>query len=94
MGKEKRIDKSEEVFTQTKDDENNRIGKSEEKLGQDFDLVKITFRQNRKFHLHLGRNVYTFLGRESKEIPRILLDHKGFTDEIKKYFVIHNKEIN
>lgn len=89
MKKEKRIDKSEEEFVQTKSDEDTQIGKSEEKFGQIEGLVKITFRQNRKFHLHLGRNVYTFMGRESKEIPRKLLDHKGFTEEIKKYFVIH-----
>lgn len=51
------------------------------------DQAKIMFRQNRKFDLHIGRNVITFLGRETKEIPNSWLLHKDFQN-VKKYFVI------
>lgn len=70
-----------------KDEE--KLRKSEEKFIQTGGKVKLTFRQNRKFDLHLKRKVYTFHGKETKEIDRSLLDHKDFTDNIKQYFVIH-----
>lgn len=83
-------------FVQTKTDESKKIGKEK---GVRFPrsvepMVKITFKQNRKFNLHLGRQVFIFRGRESKEIPKELLEHKDFTDYIKQYFVIHNREVN
>jgi len=39
---------------------------------------EITFRENRKFDLHIGRNMITFKGRETKPVPIAWLDHKDF----------------
>ncbi len=39
----------------------------------------LTFKQNRAFELHVGRDIYRFEGRESKEVPRSILKHKDFT---------------
>ena len=79
----------EKKFMQSKEDDSKKIEKKEEKFTQTKDRVKITFRQNRTFNLHLGRDVIIFSGRETKEIDRSLLSHKDFTDAIKEYFVIH-----
>lgn len=49
--------------------------------------VVIMFRQNRKFDLHIGREMITFRGRESKKVPKTWINHKDF-EVVKKYFII------
>ena len=49
--------------------------------------VTVTFRENRKFDLHVGREMVTFMGRESKKIPASWLNHQGFI-QVRKYFVV------
>jgi len=50
-------------------------------------MVKVMFRENRKFDLHIGRQMITFKGRETKEIPVPWVQHKDF-ESVKKYFVV------
>lgn len=49
--------------------------------------VSIIFRGSRKFDLHIGRNMITFKGRESKRIPVEWLKHKDWTN-VAKYFIV------
>jgi hypothetical protein len=49
--------------------------------------VNIMFRENRKFDLHIGRNMITFLGRESKPVPVSWLKHKDWFN-VSKYFIV------
>lgn len=51
-------------------------------------LINITFRENRKFDLHIGaREMVTFGPRETKPIPVSWLKHRDFA-QAKKYFII------
>lgn len=49
--------------------------------------IDVMFRENRKFDLHVKRQMITFMGRETKKIPIEWLEHKDFT-QVAKYFVI------
>jgi len=50
--------------------------------------ISITFRENRKFDLHIGaRQMMTFGPRETKQIPVSWLKHPGFI-QAAKYFII------
>lgn len=49
--------------------------------------ISIQFKENRKFDLHIGRNMVTFFGRESKQIPENWLSHKDW-QSVKNYFLI------
>jgi hypothetical protein len=49
--------------------------------------VSLVFMQNRKFDLHVGREVVVFNGREQKPIPREWLDHPDFL-QVRNYFVV------
>ena len=49
--------------------------------------VSVIFKGNRKFDLHVGRNMITFRSRERKDIPAKWLKHKDWQN-VKKYFVI------
>ena len=40
--------------------------------------VNIMFRERRKFDLHVGRNMLTFRGRESKPVQKSWIEHKDF----------------
>lgn len=40
--------------------------------------VKIQFRENRKFDLHIGRNMIIFRGRVAIDIPKSWIVHKDF----------------
>jgi len=53
--------------------------------------VEIMFKQNRKFDLHIGREMVTFRGRETKKVPKKWIDHKDF-ESVKQYFVIKGDE--
>lgn len=59
----------------------------EEKKVKKKETVTITFKQNRKFDLHVGRNMETFRGRESKAIPKEWLKHPDFK-QVQKYFIV------
>ena len=50
----------------------------------------VTFRENRKYDLHIGRKVITFMARETKEIPESLLKHPDW-EQASKLFVIRRK---
>lgn len=49
--------------------------------------VSVTFRQSRKYDLHIGRNMVTFKGRETKQIPAEWLKHKDWQN-VSKLFVV------
>lgn len=49
--------------------------------------VTVQFKQYRKFDLHVGRDMVTFLGKESKSIPADWLKHPDFK-QVQKYFVV------
>jgi len=82
----------EKKFEQSKGSDNKKIGKDKPKFEQSKDIgsnqVRLVFKGNRTFELHIGRTLYRFEGRESKYVPKSVLDHKDFTEQIKQYFVI------
>ena len=49
--------------------------------------VSITFTENRKFELFIGKEQYTFMGAETKEIPVKYLGHPDFLQQ-QKYFTV------
>lgn len=49
--------------------------------------VTVTFRENRKYDLHVGRNMITFLARETKKIPADWLKHPDWK-QASKLFVV------
>ncbi len=49
--------------------------------------VSVTFKDMRKFDLHVGREMITFQGRDTKSIPAEWLRHPDFV-QVSKYFVI------
>ena len=49
--------------------------------------VEITFKESRKFDLHIGRDLLVFRGREKKRVPTSWIEHKDF-EVIKHLFVI------
>lgn len=49
--------------------------------------VSVTFRENRKFDLHIGRKMVTFMGKETKKIPVDWLKHKDWLN-VSKYFIV------
>jgi len=51
------------------------------------DEVEIVFKQNRKFHLHVGRKTWVFIGKSSHIVPRKVLEHSDFLQQ-SKYFLI------
>jgi len=51
------------------------------------DTVSVMFRENRKFDLHIGREMVTFNARERKDIPRKWLKHKDWNNVL-KYFIV------
>lgn len=51
------------------------------------EYVNVTFRENRKFDLHIGRDMVTFLARETKKIPKEWLSHPDFKQAAKRFIV-------
>jgi hypothetical protein len=49
--------------------------------------ANITFLEDRKFELFIGREQFTFMGTETKEIPASYLDHPDFIQQA-KYFSV------
>ncbi len=71
------------------------MAKSNELIeGQNIELtsgisdVKLTFNQNRSFELKIGRQYFPFQPYESQVFTGTILQHKDFTEEIKKFFTI------
>lgn len=70
---------------------------SEEKVGKSSTVntkktvskktVSLIFRENRKFDLHIGRELMTFGPRERKEVPESWIKHPDFSN-VAKYFVV------
>jgi len=50
-------------------------------------MVSVVFRENRKFDLHIGRNMVTFKARERKSIPAAWLKHPDWQN-VAKLFVV------
>ena len=49
--------------------------------------ISVTFKDMRKFDLHVGRDMVTFKGRETKTIPADWLKHSDFI-QVSKYFIV------
>ena len=64
-----------------------RVGEDKKKHTASKQTVTIRFRENRKFDLHVGREVVVFMGGETKPIPREWLEHPDFI-QVRDYFVI------
>lgn len=77
----------EKEFKQSEEKEEKKIGKELPKVSPSSEVI-LMFKQNRKFELRIGRNYYTFFGREKIKVPKSVISHPDFTPEIKKYFVI------
>ena len=58
-----------------------------QQVGKTTKKVSIMFRENRKFDLHVGRDMITFMGRESKKVPASWLKHPDFLQQ-KIHFVV------
>jgi hypothetical protein len=52
------------------------------------DEIEIVFTENRSFDLHIGDIVYHFAGQSSVKVPKSVLVHKDWTEEISKYFIV------
>ena len=63
------------------------LEKEEKKKVPKANTVMVMFRENRKFDLHVGRDVVVFRGRECKEIPKKWLTHPDFKQQSKKFIV-------
>lgn len=49
--------------------------------------MNFTFRENRKYDLTLGRYVYTFMARETKELPESIRNHPDWP-QAEKLFIV------
>ena len=52
------------------------------------DTVTLVFTKNRSFELHIGNTMYRFESNGQAIVPRSVLTHADFTDEIRQYFII------
>lgn len=50
-------------------------------------MVTVTFLEDRKYDLHIGRSMVTFMGRETKKIPAFWLKHPDWQN-VALYFVV------
>lgn len=53
-------------------------------------MVFLTFRETRKYDLHIGREMITFRGRETKLVPESWLTHKDFLKAAKLFIIKKN----
>jgi hypothetical protein len=60
--------------------------KTEKKKGASH-TVTVTFLENRKYDLHIGYDMITFMAHETKQIPAEWLNHRDWQN-IKHYFGI------
>jgi hypothetical protein len=52
------------------------------------EMVTLVFKEYRKFELHIGNEVYHFSGNEPVKVPRSVLAHPDFHDDVKQLFVV------
>ena len=79
---------SDEVKTAKEEKKTTKTGQAvTQKYTATKQTVSVMFRQNRKFDLHIGRNMVVFKGRETKEIPREWINHIDWVN-VAKYFTI------
>jgi hypothetical protein len=60
---------------------------SEIKKVETIKMVTVTFRENRSFDLHVGREIITFGPRETKPIPVTWLKHRDFLQQQSKFVI-------
>lgn len=60
---------------------------SPERKKEPVKTVTITFRENRSFDLHIGREIFTFGPRETKPFPVEYLKHRDFIQQKSKFIV-------
>ena len=77
----------EKEFKQSEQKEDRKVGKDFPKVSSSSEVI-LMFKQNRKFELKIGRNYYTFFGREKIKVPKKVIEHPDFTSAIAKYFVV------
>jgi len=81
MTDEKKTEKKEQSYPKPDSSANTKVQPTKDKK------VSIMFRENRKFDLHIGRDMVTFMGRESKSIPASWLRHRDWAN-VQKLFVV------
>lgn len=69
---------------------NNKVEKIEK--SKKVKMVKLTFKENRKYELNLNREVFLFKGRQTISIPEIALQHKNWTPETAKLFLVSRED--
>lgn len=84
-------DVNEKDFYPPEPPKNRSVEKGEGEEVEEEEVI-LTFKENRAYELHIGRQIYRFIGRESKSVPSSVLVHKDFTERISKKFVI--REVN
>jgi len=77
----------EKLFFQSSSKDFKKVGKELDTFKASLEFL-ITFKENRRFELHIGRAIIIFNGRETKKITQSFFNHKDFTEAIKKKFVI------
>ena len=58
------------------------------RLRKDSENITLTFKHNRAFELHVGREMYRFEGQVTLSVPAWVQRHKDFTKDIKNLFVV------
>lgn len=53
-------------------------------------MIYLTFRETRKYDLHIGRKMETFRGRETKLVPEEWVSHKDFEKAAKLFIIKKN----
>lgn len=67
----------------------NKVGKEPDKVP--VRMATVTFKENRKYDLHIGRNVIVFKARETKKIPAAYLLHSDWEQASKLFLVKKEK---
>lgn len=67
----------------------NKVGKEPDKVP--VKMATVTFKENRKYDLHIGRKVVVFKARETKDIPAAYLLHPDWK-QASKLFLIKKEE--
>lgn len=82
---ELKVGSVQETYKQSNTDKTKKVEKS---ISGEVEMI---FKQNRTFDLHIGRIVYRFEGRQKKRLPKSILNHPDWTNQIARLFVV--KEI-
>jgi len=68
--------------------EDEQIVTTEEKKTTGTGMVTLVYTKNQTFELHVGGTMYRFTGQNPVAVPRSVLSHPDWTDEISKLFVV------